>query len=179
MDSNFVDKIINMLINSELSNYKISQDTGISDETIANYRKGKSKPRGANLAILSKYLDSQSNYITHSGCNTSYTGNFRDVKTHIGNDTTLQGGGNAVGTGNIIEKAKGNNNQLGHTKEGETEISELRYEVERLTSENFQLTETNEFLKKANEELRKSNEELHKALIEEKERVIKILLEKK
>lgn len=57
MDANYLDEVLNKLINSDISNYKISQDTGISDETIANYRKGKSKPRGANLKILSQYLE--------------------------------------------------------------------------------------------------------------------------
>lgn len=56
MEHDILDNTIKLLINSSLSNYRISLDTGISDETIANYRKGKSKPRGANLKILSEYL---------------------------------------------------------------------------------------------------------------------------
>lgn len=47
---------INALINSKLSSYKIAQDTGISDQTIINYRNGTTVPRGNNLKILSKYL---------------------------------------------------------------------------------------------------------------------------
>lgn len=49
-------KTLNALKLSKLSNYKIAQDTGISDQTIANYRNGSTVPRGANLMILSKYL---------------------------------------------------------------------------------------------------------------------------
>lgn len=56
MNADILEKVINSLINSDISNYRISMDTGISDETIANYRKGKSKPRGANLKVLAKYL---------------------------------------------------------------------------------------------------------------------------
>lgn len=44
------------LKSSELSSYKIAQDTGISDQTIINYRNGATIPRGINLKILSKYL---------------------------------------------------------------------------------------------------------------------------
>lgn len=47
---------INALNNSDLSSYKIAQDTGISDQTIINYRNGTTVPRGNNLKILSKYL---------------------------------------------------------------------------------------------------------------------------
>lgn len=53
---NILEEVLNKLINSELSNYKIAVDTGISDETIANYRKGKTKPKGSNLKTLAKYL---------------------------------------------------------------------------------------------------------------------------
>ncbi|MCQ2137861.1 MAG: helix-turn-helix domain-containing protein [Bacteroidales bacterium] len=53
------EEVVNLLKQTNLSNYKISKDTGISDETINNYRTGKTKPRGANLKLLSKYLDSQ------------------------------------------------------------------------------------------------------------------------
>lgn len=44
------------LKSSELSSYKIAQDTGISDQTIINYRNGTTAPRGINLKTLSKYL---------------------------------------------------------------------------------------------------------------------------
>lgn len=47
---------INALKSSKLSNYKIAQDTGISDQTISNYRTGSTKPRGTNLKILAQYL---------------------------------------------------------------------------------------------------------------------------
>lgn len=44
------------LRSSKLSSYKIAQDTGISDQTIINYRNGTTIPRGINLKTLSKYL---------------------------------------------------------------------------------------------------------------------------
>lgn len=47
---------IKLLKESSLSSYKIAQDTGISDQTIINYRNGATLPRGNSLKILSKYL---------------------------------------------------------------------------------------------------------------------------
>lgn len=50
------EQVVKLLKSSKLTSYKISQDTGISDQTIQNYRKGKTEPKGVNLVILAKYL---------------------------------------------------------------------------------------------------------------------------
>lgn len=49
-------EVVKLLKLNTLSSYKIAQETGISDQTIQNYREGKTKPSGANLTILTKYL---------------------------------------------------------------------------------------------------------------------------
>ncbi|OFY43959.1 MAG: hypothetical protein A2X18_07465 [Bacteroidetes bacterium GWF2_40_14] len=54
--SDLADRVLKYLMNSDLSNYKIMQDTGISDQTIANYKAGKTKPKGNSLKILANYL---------------------------------------------------------------------------------------------------------------------------
>lgn len=64
---------LNALKSSALSSYKIAQDTGISDQTISNYRSGSTKPRGINLKILAQYLGTYENEST---------------KTDLGKDTT-------------------------------------------------------------------------------------------
>lgn len=48
--------VVKALRESMVTNYKIMQETGISDQTIANYRDGKTAPKGVNLQILAKYL---------------------------------------------------------------------------------------------------------------------------
>ncbi len=48
--------VVKALRESVVSNYRIMQETGISDQTIANYRDGKTAPKGVNLQILAKYL---------------------------------------------------------------------------------------------------------------------------
>ena len=48
--------VVKALRESLVTNYKIMQETGISDQTIANYRDGRTAPKGVNLQILAKYL---------------------------------------------------------------------------------------------------------------------------
>lgn len=45
-------EVVKYLQGSKLSNYKIAQDTGITEMTIANYRKKKTLPTPANTKIL-------------------------------------------------------------------------------------------------------------------------------
>lgn len=48
--------IIDRLMHSALSHYQIGKDTGISSQTISNYRRGRTIPKGPNLLILAKYF---------------------------------------------------------------------------------------------------------------------------
>lgn len=111
----------------------------------------------------------QPSSVYQSGMNANYQGTFTEpIHTQIGDvggDSIIggiKGEGNAVGPGSSVSREE----------RGKTEAMKLQQEIKRLTAQNSQL-------KEENNSLRKSNEELHKALIEEKERVIKILLEKK
>lgn len=111
----------------------------------------------------------QPSSVYQSGMNANYQGTFTEpIHTQIGDvggDSIIggiKGEGNAVGPGSSIYREE----------RGETEAMKLQQEIKRLTAQNSQL-------KEENDNLRKSNEELHKSLIEEKERVIKILLERK
>lgn len=87
--NDLIDKIIKELINSELTHYKISADTGITAETISNYRRGKTKPSGANSKVLAKYFginqdgDANSNVQqkTVIGHNISGNGNHLNSET--------------------------------------------------------------------------------------------------
>lgn len=49
--------IVDILKNSPLTSYKIAKDTGISEATIGNYRKGKTIPTMANAKILAEYFN--------------------------------------------------------------------------------------------------------------------------
>jgi len=51
-----IEKIINILKESELTSYKISKETGITQATIGNYRRGKSIPTQANALILKRFF---------------------------------------------------------------------------------------------------------------------------
>lgn len=57
--ANAIDEAIEKLCKSDLSNYKIAQDTGLSDVVIGNWRKGKTRPSRANAVALLRYFQSQ------------------------------------------------------------------------------------------------------------------------
>lgn len=51
-----IKKILDILKESEISSYKISKDTGLTQSTLGNYRNGKSFPTQANALILKRYF---------------------------------------------------------------------------------------------------------------------------
>ena len=110
-----------------------------------------------------------SSSVYQSGTNANYQGTFTEpIHTQIGDvggDSIIggiKGDGNAVGAGSSVSSGEN----------GNPEVVELRKEMKRLRDENS-------MLKQEIEIQRKLNIELHNSLIEEKERMIKILLERK
>jgi phage repressor protein C with HTH and peptisase S24 domain len=53
-----VDEALRLLMQSSESNYRIAQNTGITEATIGNYKNSKTKPTKANAMILLKYFSS-------------------------------------------------------------------------------------------------------------------------
>lgn len=56
---NAIDNAIEQLCKSELSNYKIAQETGFSDVVIGNWRRGKTRPSRANAVALLRYFQNK------------------------------------------------------------------------------------------------------------------------
>lgn len=54
--SDIINIVIDRLKESELSHYQIAKETGITSQTISNYRRGVTSPKGSNLWILAKYF---------------------------------------------------------------------------------------------------------------------------
>ena len=52
-----IEKILEVLRNSELTAYRIAKDTGITQATLGNYRSGKTIPTQANALILKQYFN--------------------------------------------------------------------------------------------------------------------------
>ena len=52
-----VQKAIELISNSTLSNYKIAKDTGITEASIGNYRNGNTRPTLANANIIIDYFN--------------------------------------------------------------------------------------------------------------------------
>ena len=57
LTENQIEKIVKILVESGLSSYEIAKKTHITQATIGNYRKGKTKPTQANALILKQFFD--------------------------------------------------------------------------------------------------------------------------
>ena len=49
-------KLEALLIERKLTTYKVAKDTGISNTTFSDWKRGKSKPKLEKLIILAKYF---------------------------------------------------------------------------------------------------------------------------
>lgn len=49
-------KFESLLIERKLTTYKVAKDTGISNTTFSDWKRGKSKPKLEKLIILAKYF---------------------------------------------------------------------------------------------------------------------------
>lgn len=58
------DRIFDIMKEKELTAYRVSKDTGISQASLADWRKGRSKPKIDKLQILSEYLGVSIAYLT-------------------------------------------------------------------------------------------------------------------
>ena len=58
-NSDRIDLAVKSLKNTKLSNYAIAKDTQISQSTLGNYKKGKTKPTPANAEILLQYFSKE------------------------------------------------------------------------------------------------------------------------
>lgn len=75
-----IEKILEVLKSSEITAYKISKDTGITQSTLSNYRRGKTFPTQANAAILKHYFN-----INFADCSGDFSQNSNSVV--LGNNT--------------------------------------------------------------------------------------------
>ena len=66
-----IEKIIETLSKSPLTGYYIAQKTGLTEQTILNYRKKKTIPTNANAKLLEYFFDS---HYTQKPSNQSITG---------------------------------------------------------------------------------------------------------
>lgn len=55
-DTNVVEMVLKMLMESKETNYAIAKATQLTEKTIWNYRKGETRPTKANALILLKYF---------------------------------------------------------------------------------------------------------------------------
>lgn len=137
-----VDILIEALIKSELSNYKIAQDTGLSEPTIASYRRKLTKPNIGNQAILANYL----------GIRFDSNGDVLITKSPS-SDNNMSGN-----RGGINNNVVGNNNK-NHVNANSGDLEKLISVMERQAD---QLTKSQEHLTKSQEQIDKLIELLSK-----------------
>lgn len=58
------DRIFDIMKEKELTAYRVSKDTGISQASLADWRKGRSKPKIDKLQKLSEYFGVSISYLT-------------------------------------------------------------------------------------------------------------------
>jgi len=72
---NQIEKIIKLLLESELTAYYISKKTGISEQTILNYRSKKTYPTEANAKLLEYFFNDSSVNSGKKNSENTITGN--------------------------------------------------------------------------------------------------------
>lgn len=86
-----IEKILEILKESEITSYRISKDTGITQATLGNYRNGKTIPTQANALILKRYFginfaDKQGNFSENS--DSALHENIDTTDDHVRLDST-------------------------------------------------------------------------------------------
>lgn len=136
------DIVIKCLIDSDLSNYRIAQDTGISDAAIGYYRKRKTKPSIGNIKVLANYF----------GIRFDENGEAIVTKSPS-SDNNMSGN-----RGGINNNVVGNNNK-NHVNANSGDLEKLISVMERQAD---QLTKSQEHLTKSQEQIDKLIELLSK-----------------
>lgn len=67
------DRIFEIMKERELTAYRVSKDTGISQASLADWRKGRSKPKIDKLQKLSEYFGVSISYLTGESDDTQQT----------------------------------------------------------------------------------------------------------
>lgn len=72
---NQLEKILEQLKNSKLTAYSIAKKTGITEQTILNYRSGKTVPTAANAKLLEYFFNDHSVTFSKKNSENSVSGN--------------------------------------------------------------------------------------------------------
>lgn len=90
MNDNQAKKIVEKIKKTTDSNYKIAQETGITEATIGNYKNGKTMPTKANIQLLLKYFSEKEGFNQIiSGDRNVMSGRDSFVKTKDSNENKL------------------------------------------------------------------------------------------
>lgn len=81
-----IEKILKLLSESPLTGYYIAQNTGLTEQTILNYRKKKTIPTNANAKLLEYFFNSHNTEQTSKLSKQSISGNNNENCQNIGSN---------------------------------------------------------------------------------------------
>ena len=85
MAENQEEKILTLLRESKLSSYRIAKETGLSNQSIINYRKGITKPTFSVILILEDYFSDKTSKFSQKNSENSINGN----NNIVGDNSTI------------------------------------------------------------------------------------------
>lgn len=173
MENTVIERIRGLILEKGLSPRAFAQVVGFNYSTLNNYLTGRRSSIDNDLIIkiISTFNDVSSDWLLTG------QGPMLKTTTYSSSQHIQNSDGNIVAGGSMIVPSHYAQQKIAEKKEGKllevkAELFGLKQEAERLKTENGLLRDENETLKK-------ENSELHKQLLEEKERLISVLMERK
>lgn len=178
MENTVLQRIRSLIDYYHLSDRKFSERIGLPQTTVSSLFKRGNEPNISVVnAILSEFKDISMEWLL-TGQGSMLRTASSSPSQHIQNRDGIVAGGSMIvpshyAAQKIAEKKEGK------LLEVKAELAGLKQENERLRMEVSRGKQETEVFRSEIESLKKENAELHKQLIEEKERLISVLMEKK
>lgn len=170
MENAVIQRIKDVIELKKLSQSAFAKQIGANQKTINQQLKGERALSFDTInRIISSFEDISPDWLL--------TGTLPMFKATTSSQHIQNRDGNIVAGGSVIVPSHYAVQKITEKKEGK--LLEAKVEILGLKQENERLKTETEILHNEVESLKKENAELHKQLIEEKERLISVLLEKK
>lgn len=170
MENTVLQRIRSLIDYYHLSDRKFSERIGLPQTTVSSLFKRGNEPNISIVnAILSEFKDVSMEWLL--------TGEGSMLKSAPIPSQQIQNRDGIVAGGSMIVPSHYAQQKIAEKKEGK--LLEAKAELFGFKQENERLKAENGLLRDENETLKKENSELHKQLLEEKERLISMLIERK
>lgn len=185
MENTVLQRIRSLIDYYHLSDRKFSERIGLPQTTVSSLFKRGNEPNISVVnAILSEFKDISMEWLL-TGQGSMLRTASSSPSQHIQNRDGIVAGGSMIvpshyAAQKIAEKKEGKLLEVKAELAGlKQENERLREEIDRLRTEILKFNERTEGAYRENETLKKENSELHKQLLESKDRLISMLMERK